>query len=324
MDRQRPAGLVAGDRPDGPGGHARGGPHPLRHAVVGEDDRPGEGRRQAPPGGLAVQPVHARRAGRADLHRQDRADRARPRLEVLRRHAGDRRGPPRGGLQPLPPREDPAGLPAQPEPREPAAGRHRRQPLGHDLPRHAGAHRGPGAGGLRPHPQHGQRAPRQGRQRLRDAGRGPPRDVRPAGAARLLPPAHPGRARRAGGVLRRGLLPHAGPVPRRGGVGAPRAAQGGHRVRRALPADAAVPRLPVHAHRADPEGHRPVGAQDPERLHRDGRHPVRRDGHRRRDGQRRGRRRRARRPPHGPHPRGRGDRPATAVRHRWCRTVATR
>ena len=48
--------------------------------------------------------------------------------------------------------------------------------------------------------------------------------------------------------------------------------QGGHRVRRAQRADAAVPRLPVHAHRADPEGHRAVGAQDPERLRRHGRH----------------------------------------------------
>ena len=37
-----------------------------------------------------------------------------------------------------------------------------------------------------------------------------------------------------------------------------------------------VPRLPVHAHRADPEGHRPVGTQDPGRLHRHGRDPVRR------------------------------------------------
>ena len=58
-----------------------------------------EGARQRPPphGGVAVQPVPARRAGRADLHGEDRADRARHRLEVLRRDAGDRRGAPRRG-----------------------------------------------------------------------------------------------------------------------------------------------------------------------------------------------------------------------------------
>ena len=93
-----------------------------------------------------------------------------------------------------------------------------RQPLGHDLPRDAGAHRGPGAGRLRPDPQHGRGPAGQGDQRLRDAGRGPPRDVRPPGAAGLLPAAHPGRAGRARGVLRRRLLPHAGPLPGRGGL----------------------------------------------------------------------------------------------------------
>ena len=64
----------------------------------------------------------------------------------------------------------------------------------------------------------------QGAQRLRHAGRGAPRHVRAPGPAGLLPPADPGRARRARGVLRRGLLPHARPLPGRGGVGAARTA----------------------------------------------------------------------------------------------------
>ena len=49
----------------------------------------------------------------------------------------------------------------------------------------------------------------QGAERVRHAGRGAPRHVRPPGAARLLPAADPGRARRARGLLHRGLLPHA-------------------------------------------------------------------------------------------------------------------
>ena len=48
------------------------------------------------------QPVHARRAGRADLHGQDRRDRAVDRRQVLRRHPGDGRGPPRRGVRQVP------------------------------------------------------------------------------------------------------------------------------------------------------------------------------------------------------------------------------
>ena len=65
----------------------------------------------------------------------------------------------------------------------------------------------------------------QGAERLRHAGRGAPRHVRAPGAARLLPAADPGRAGRARGVLHRGLLPDARPLPRRGGLGAPRPAR---------------------------------------------------------------------------------------------------
>ena len=49
-----------------------------------------------------LSPVHARRAGRAALHRQDRRDRAVDRRQVLRRHPGDGRGPPRRGLRQVP------------------------------------------------------------------------------------------------------------------------------------------------------------------------------------------------------------------------------
>ena len=57
-----------------------------------------------------------------------------------------------------------------------------------------------------------------------------------------------------------------------------------------------LPQLPVHAHRADPPGHRPVGPQDPQGVHRHGRHRLRRLRHRRRDGQRRAGRRGVRPP----------------------------
>ena len=151
-----------------------------------------QGRGAAAHGGLAVQPVHARRAGRADLHRR-RSCRRCPNIDsqVLRRDAGDRRGPPRRGVQPLPAREARARLPAQPATSKSLLDDvDQRQPLGHDVPRHAGAHRGPRARRVRADPQHGHRSARQGAQRLRDAGRSAPRDVRPAGAARLLPAAH--------------------------------------------------------------------------------------------------------------------------------------
>ena len=113
----------------------------LRHRMVGRHVRGAAGRAPTPHRGLALQPVHAWRAGRADLHGQDRADGTRHRLEVLRRDPGDRRGPSRRGLQPLPPREGAAGVPAQPASQGAAGRRHLGQPMGHDVSRHAGAHR---------------------------------------------------------------------------------------------------------------------------------------------------------------------------------------
>ena len=62
---------------------------------------------------LAPQPVHARRAGRAAVHRQDRRDRAVDRRQVLRRHPGDGRGPPRRGVRQVPRHEARRALPDQ-------------------------------------------------------------------------------------------------------------------------------------------------------------------------------------------------------------------
>ena len=115
-DRGRPGSGRARERGPGrrllqrrhrPDGHAvrevdREGVDPARHRVPELD-------------ALAVPP---RRAGRADLHRADRRDRAVDRRQVLRGDAGDGRGPPRRGVRPLPRREADGSLPDQ---RAPAA-----------------------------------------------------------------------------------------------------------------------------------------------------------------------------------------------------------
>ena len=63
---------------------------------------------------LEPQPVHARRAGRAGLHGQDRRDGAVDRRQVLRRHPGHGRGPPRRGLRQVPRHQAARALPDQP------------------------------------------------------------------------------------------------------------------------------------------------------------------------------------------------------------------
>ena len=250
--------------PTNPLGHARRGHPALRHAVVGEDERRARRARCAA--------TSRRGSSRQFLHGEQGALICTAKIvqtvpdidsQVLRRHAGDRRGPPRRGVQPLPAREARARLPAQPQPASRCSTTCiSRQPLGHDLPRHAGAHRGARAGRVRPDPQHGDRPARQGDQRLRDAGRGPPRHVRPAGAARLLPAAH----RRPSATSARSSASTRCYRMRDRFLG--------EEVweRLGLPVDEVaeyvehselqqhVPRLPVHAHRADPQGHRPVGA----------------------------------------------------------------
>src|SRR5262249_12432967 len=71
----------------------------------------------------------------------------------------------------------------------------------------------------------------------------------------------------------RGVLPHARPLPGRGGVGDPRPA--GRRVRRPharVRLHAALPLRALQPHRAGDQGHRPLGAEDPQGLRADG-HP---------------------------------------------------
>ena len=145
--------LVDGHRPRGPGVLPRHVRPDLRLAVVGEDEPGREGPGPSPLRRLVELPVPPRRAGGAHLCRQDRPDGSRDRLQVLRRHAGDGRGPPRRGLQQVPPREARAGLPDPPSAGLPARPDDRRLPLGHHLPRHAGDDRGRGSGRLLPDPR---------------------------------------------------------------------------------------------------------------------------------------------------------------------------
>ena len=84
--------------------------------IWAQDAAEGARRVRPPPGLLAVQPVPARRAGRADVLGAHRRVRARPGLEVLRRDAGDGRGAPRRAVRQVHPREDRHGLPDQPGP----------------------------------------------------------------------------------------------------------------------------------------------------------------------------------------------------------------
>ena len=145
-------------------------------------------------------------------------DRAGPGLEVLRRDAGHGRGAPRRAVRQVHRREDRDVLPDQPGPRQAPGGVADRQPLGPAVPRHAGAHRGPRPRRVRPLPRHVHQPAGQAAPRVRHAGRGPARGVRPAGTEGLLRGADHQGTRRTRGVRRRGLLPHARPVPGPGGL----------------------------------------------------------------------------------------------------------
>jgi hypothetical protein len=125
VDRQRPARLVARPRPCQPAGMPDEAHPLLRHAVVGQGGRQVQGRDAPAHGRVALQPVHARRAGSADLHGEDRA-RPCPNIDSkfyaatqVIDEASSRRG-----LQPIPPREDRARLPAERQPRVAARRRH--------------------------------------------------------------------------------------------------------------------------------------------------------------------------------------------------------
>ena len=139
---------------------------------------------------LAALAVPARRAGRPALHGEDRPAGAERGRQVLRGHPGDGRGAPRRGLRAAAAREVRARLPDHADAQGAARRRAHRLALGHDLPRHAGADRGPGAGRLRVDPRPREEPARRRGQRLRHAGRGAPRRLRPPRAARLLPAAH--------------------------------------------------------------------------------------------------------------------------------------
>ena len=227
VGRGRAHRLVGRPRPRQPHGAGRPDGADLRVGHLEPPHRAGEGAGPPSPAGRVDLPVHARGAGGADRHLQDRPDRAGHRVEVLRGHPGHGRGPPRRGLRAPAPPEVPARLSDHSRtsglPRE----HPHRPPLGHDLSRHADPHRGAGPGRLPAHPGHRQEPAGRRRQRLRHAGRGPPRGLRAAGPARLLSPAQRRRARRARGVRGRGLLPHAGPLQPARGLGQPRPARGG-------------------------------------------------------------------------------------------------
>ena len=80
-------------------------PRPLHRLAGREVGRQGVARVRHREPELDAQPVHARRAGRAALHGEDRRDGAVVRRQALRVDAGDGRGPPRRGVRPLPRRE---------------------------------------------------------------------------------------------------------------------------------------------------------------------------------------------------------------------------
>src|SRR5437879_1086309 len=83
--------------------------------------------------------------------------------------------------------------------------------------------------------------------------------------------AHRDRAGRARAVRRRGLLSHARSLQPARGVGAGRAARRGmHPGDHGIRPDAPVPHAALHPHRADRQGHRPVGVTRAEGLRRHG------------------------------------------------------
>ena len=170
--------------------------------------------------------IPARRAGRADLHRQDRAAGAEHRRQVLRRHAGGRRGAPRRGVLAAAARQVRARLPDHADAEallDNVLSDSRwdmtylgMQVLIEGLALAAFAQirdqsQNPLAAAVNAYVMQDEaRHVAFGRFALRD----------------YYPTAHAGRARRARGVRRRGLLPDARSFPGRRGLGDTRAAGG--------------------------------------------------------------------------------------------------
>ena len=108
-------------------------------------------------------------------------------------------------------------------------------------------------------------------QRLCHAGRGAPRRLRPPGAARLLSAAHRRRARRARGVRRRGAATSCATAStrRRCGSGSACRSRNARATSTATPSSMKlVPQPAVQPHRADRQGHRPVGPAGAEGVRR--------------------------------------------------------
>ena len=228
-----------------PSGRARssGGGGTMRFQALAEaEDSPVKnfgdkewrpGRRRAAE--LTALAVHARRAGRAAVHRAHRRDGAVDRRQVLRGDAGDGRGAPRRGVRALPRRE--ARQPVRHQ-RQPARHPRRHPPrpaLGHRVPRHADHGRRARARGLRHDAQDHDRAAAQEAAALRDERRGPPRRVRRALVAGVLHGPVRSRDARAPGVRVRRRPPPAAPLRAHRDVGAH-----GCRPRRRVPHDGAA------------------------------------------------------------------------------------
>ncbi len=127
--------------------------------------------------------------GALDLHREDRRDRAVDRRQVLRGHAGGRRGPPRRGVREVPRHQARGPLHRQPRAAAPDRRRDRRLALGHDLHGHADHDRRARARGLRLHAHGHAGAAAEAAAALRDGRRGAPRRVRRDLAEGVLHPA---------------------------------------------------------------------------------------------------------------------------------------
>ena len=277
----RPGDVGRGHVLPGPDGAGRR----LARAQLGR-----EGVAAVPDGGvqLADEPVPARRAGRAPLHRQDRGHHAVDRRQVLRGVAGDGRGAPRRGVRPVPRHQARRPLPRQREPPAAHRRRARRLPLGHDVHGHADHDRGARARGVRLHAPRDAGAAPQAAAALRDERRGPPRGLRRAVAAGVLRGAVGRGAARAAGVRVRGRAAHARSAHDAGGLGA-HGHRPAHDHRDALRAPRAgrqpVPGCAVLQDRAELQEARPARRRRrlaPREVHRDRRHRVRgRHGHRR-------------------------------------------